>query len=146
MLIWGLCGVIANILILYTLRKELRNYIKNSIGTCITQYTQQLLEADQIYISAVSVVEASMVNEYKKGELGAIKFDELIQLIDPVVIVFDKQQAQLARNAWRKYGKGRHPAKLNFGDCCIAATAQQSNLPLLFKGNDFSQTDIPSAL
>ncbi|MGZ8160811.1 MAG: type II toxin-antitoxin system VapC family toxin [Methylobacter sp.] len=110
------------------------------------QYAQKLLDADQIYISAVSVVEASMVIEYKKGELGAIKFDELIQLIDPVVIAFDKRQAQLARNAWRKYGKGRHPAKLNFGDCCSYAAAQQSNMPLLFKGNDFSQTDIPSAL
>lgn len=73
------------------------------------QYAQKLLDADQIYISAVSIVEASMVIEYKKGELGAIKFDELIRSIDPVIIAFDKQQAQLARNAWRKYGKGRHP-------------------------------------
>jgi ribonuclease VapC len=87
-----------------------------------------------------------MVIEYKKGEAGASKFDELLQLIEPIIIAFDKQQAQLARIAWRKYGKGRHPAKLNFGDCCSYAAAQQSNLPLLFKGNDFSQTDIQSAL
>lgn len=110
------------------------------------QYNQKLLEVDQLYISAVSVVEASMVIEYKKGEAGADKFDELLQLIEPIIIAFDKQQAQLARIAWRKYGKGRHPAKLNFGDCCSYAAAQHSNLPLLFKGNDFSQTDIQPAL
>jgi ribonuclease VapC len=110
------------------------------------QYAQQLINADQLFISAVSIVEASMVIEYKKGEAGASKFDELLQLIEPIIIAFDKQQAQLACIAWRKYGKGRHPAKLNFGDCCSYAAAQQSNLPLLFKGNDFSQTDIQSAL
>ena len=110
------------------------------------QYAQKLIDADQLFISAVSVVEASMVIEYKKGEAGANKFDELLQLIEPIIIAFDKQQAQLARNAWRKYGKGRHPAKLNFADCCSYAAAQDSNLPLLFKGNDFSQTDIQSAL
>lgn len=110
------------------------------------QYAQKLLDTDQIYISAVSIVEASMVIEYKKGEAGANKFDELLQLIEPIIIAFDKQQAQLARIAWRKYGKGRHPAKLNFGDCCSYAAAQQNNFPLLFKGNDFSQTDMQSAL
>ena len=55
---------------------------------------------------------------------------------------FDNQQAALARIAWRQYGKGKHPAKLNFGDCCSYATAKHLNFPLLFKGNDFSQTDI----
>jgi len=48
----------------------------------------------------------------------------------------------LARTAWREYGKGRHPAKLNFGDCCSYALAKHLKQPLLFKGNDFSQTDI----
>ena len=111
-----------------------------------SQYAQKLLETEQVFISAVSVVEASMVIEHKKGELGAIKFDELMQLIDPIVIAFDTQQAKLARKAWRTYGTGRHAAKLNFGDCCSYAAAQHSNMALLFKGYDFSQTDIPSAL
>ncbi|MDO9142335.1 MAG: type II toxin-antitoxin system VapC family toxin [Methylobacter sp.] len=110
------------------------------------QYAQKLINADQLFISAVSIVEASMVIEYKKGETGAAKFDELLQLIEPTIIAFDKQQAQLARIAWRNYGKGRHPAKLNFGDCCSYAAAQHCHMPLLFKGNDFSQTDIQSAL
>ncbi len=105
-------------------------------------FTKLLIDADSIYISAVSIVESSMVIEYKKGEQGATQFDELLKTIVPTVIAFDAQQAILARTAWRAYGKGRHPAKLNFGDCCSYATAKHLNQPLLFKGNDFSQTDI----
>jgi ribonuclease VapC len=105
-------------------------------------FTKLLLDAESIYISAVSIVESSMVIEYKKGEQGATQFDELLKTIVPTVIAFDAQQAILARTAWRTYGKGRHPAKLNFGDCCSYATAKHLNQPLLFKGNDFSQTDI----
>lgn len=86
-----------------------------------------------------------MVIEYKKGEQGAVQYDELLKTISPTVIVFDAQQAKLARIAWKAYGKGRHPAKLNFGDCCSYATAKHLNQPLLFKGNDFSQTDIEKA-
>ncbi len=105
-------------------------------------FTKLLIDTDSIYISAVSIVESSMVIEYKKGEQGATQFDELLKTIVPTVIAFDVQQAILARTAWRTYGKGRHPAKLNFGDCCSYATAKHLNQPLLFKGNDFSQTDI----
>jgi ribonuclease VapC len=106
------------------------------------RFTKLLIEANSIYISAVSIVESSMVIEYKKGEQGASQYDELLKTIAPTVIAFDSQQASLARTAWRKYRKGRHPAKLNFGDCCSYATAKHLNQPLLFKGNDFSQTDI----
>ena len=83
-----------------------------------------------------------MVIEYKKGEQ---QYDELLKTITPTVVSFDVQQATLARIAWRAYGKGRHPAKLNFGDCCSYATAKHLKQPLLFKGNDFSQTDIEIA-
>jgi len=105
-------------------------------------FTKQLIETDNIYISAVSIVESSMVIEYKKGKQGAVQYDELLKSINPTVISFDNEQATLARTAWRQYGKGRHPAKLNFGDCCSYAAAKHLGLPLLFKGNDFSQTDI----
>jgi len=101
-----------------------------------------LIETDDIYISAVSIVESSMDIEYKKGEQGAVQYDQLLKSIEPSVISFDNEQAKLARTAWRRYGKGRHPAKLNFGDCCSYAAAKYLDLPLLFKGNDFSQTDI----
>ena len=75
-------------------------------------------------MSAVSVLESAMVIEYKKGEQGVIQFDELIKIIAPTIVAFDGQQAELARVAWRQYGKGRHPAKLNFGDCCSLCRCQ----------------------
>ena len=106
------------------------------------RFTKLLIDADSVYISAVSIVESSMVIEYKKGEQ---QYDELLKTITPTVVSFDVQQATLARIAWRAYGKGRHPAKLNFGDCCSYATAKHLKQPLLFKGNDFSQTDIEIA-
>jgi len=106
------------------------------------QLLNQLIDADELYLSAVSLVESAMVIEYKKGKSGADKLDELLAELTPTIVEFDQQQAALARMAWREYGKGRHPAKLNFGDCCSYALAKHLNQSLLFKGNDFSQTDI----
>jgi ribonuclease VapC len=106
------------------------------------QLLNQLIDADELYLSAVSLVESAMVIEYKKGKSGADKLDELLAELTPTIVEFDLQQAELARMAWREYGKGRHPAKLNFGDCCSYALAKHLNQSLLFKGNDFSQTDI----
>jgi ribonuclease VapC len=106
------------------------------------QLLNQLIDADELYLSAVSLVESAMVIEYKKGKSGADKLDELLAELTPTIVEFDLQQAKLARMAWREYGKGRHPAKLNFGDCCSYALAKYLNQSLLFKGNDFSQTDI----
>jgi ribonuclease VapC len=108
-------------------------------------YRRRLADTQDIYISAVSVVESSMVIEYKGGEQGAKKYDELLKIIAPTIIAFDEQQAKLARIAWQQYGKGRHPAKLNFGDCCSYALAKYMNQPLLFKGDDFSKTDLTQA-
>ena len=105
-------------------------------------YAKQLADTDDLYISAVSIVESSMVIEYKKGEQGAMQYDELLTIITPTIVAFDSEQAKLARAAWRQYGKGRHPAKLNFGDCCSYAVAKYLNKPLLFKGDDFSKTDL----
>jgi ribonuclease VapC len=105
-------------------------------------YANLLSEASDIYISAVSVFESSMVIESKKGEEGAKEYDLLLEIISPTIVAFDSQQANLARIAWQNYGKGRHPAKLNFGDCCSYAIAKYLNQSLLFKGDDFSKTDI----
>jgi len=109
------------------------------------QFLHQLIDADDLYISAVSLVETAMVIEYKKGQTGADKLDELLAELTPTIVEFDQKQAALARSAWREYGKGRHPAKLNFGDCCSYALAKHLNKPLLFKGNDFSQTDLAAS-
>jgi ribonuclease VapC len=105
-------------------------------------FAKRLFDTDDIYISAVSVLESAIVIEYKKGEQGSRQFDELLKIIAPTIVAFDSQQALLARNAWRKFGEGRHPAKLNFGDCCSYAVAKYLNQPLLFKGDDFSKTDL----
>ena len=96
-------------------------------------------------ISAVSVLEASIVIESKKGEAGLALLDELLILAQFEIVAFDDTQQRVARAAYRRYGKGRHPAGLNFGDCCTYALASVREEALLFKGNDFNQTDIALA-
>ncbi|WP_190303321.1 type II toxin-antitoxin system VapC family toxin [Methylomonas rhizoryzae] len=106
------------------------------------QLLNQLVDAEELYLSAVSLLETAIVIEHKKGLAGAEKLDELLAELAVNVVGFDRGQAALARSAWREFGKGRHPAKLNFGDCCSYALAKQLGKPLLFKGNDFAQTDM----
>jgi ribonuclease VapC len=98
-------------------------------------------------MSAVSLLESSIVLAARKKE-GSIwqPFDEFLSQARIEVIAFDQDQARLARMAFLKYGKGRHPAALNFGDCAAYALAKSRNLPLLFKGDDFRKTDIVAAI
>jgi len=92
--------------------------------------------------SAVSLLEASIVIESRYGPNGLSRLDNLIAeaLID--VVPFSSRDARSARGAYRRYGKGIHPAGLNFGDCVAYALAIDSDEPLLFKGDDFSKTDV----
>ncbi len=96
--------------------------------------------------SAISFLEASIVIESRFGPNGLSRLDLLLAeaLID--VVPFTSADARSARRAYRRYGKGIHPAGLNFGDCVAYALASDSGEPLLFKGEDFSQTDVESAL
>jgi len=93
-------------------------------------------------ISAATVLEASMVLETRLGEAGGREFDLWLLKIGAEVVSVDADQIAAARRAWRRYGKGRHPAELNFGDCFSYALAFCRNEALLFKGEDFTQTDI----
>ena len=93
-------------------------------------------------LSAFSFLETSIVIEAKKGEAGGRELDLLIHRAGISIITMDGEQSELARYAWRKYGKGRHKAGLNIGDCCSYALSKYSGEPLLFKGNDFSKTDL----
>jgi len=93
-------------------------------------------------LSAVSALEASIVIEARKGPDGSRELDLLLSRIGAVVVPFNQAQLQIARDAWRRFGKGNHPAGLNFGDCCSYALSKASHEPLLFKGKDFSQTDV----
>ncbi len=106
-----------------------------------------LIEADSIrLISAVSVLEAGMLAEVRKGEPGALELDNFILRGQLQAVPFDAEQSGIARLAFRRFGKGRHPAGLNFGDCAAYALASTRGEPLLFKGADFSKTDIAQAV
>ena len=93
-------------------------------------------------ISAFSALEVSIVIEAKKGEAGGRELDLLLHRSQIDIVAMDSEQAELARIAWRTFGKGRHPAGLNVGDCCSYALSKYSGEPLLFKGDDFSKTDL----
>lgn len=93
-------------------------------------------------ISVFSVLETSLVIEARKGEIGRRELDSFLQRTQIIIVELDLSQLELAREAWRRFGKGRHPAKLNIGDCCSYALAKHTGEPLLFKGKDFSQTDL----
>jgi ribonuclease VapC len=93
-------------------------------------------------LSAASLLEASIVIESRKGEAGGRELDLLVYRAGIEIVAVDQNQAETARAAWRRFSKGRHPAGLNYGDCFAYALARSRRLPLLFRGNDFSQTDI----
>jgi len=88
-----------------------------------------------------------MVIESRKGEAGGRELDLLLYRVRIEVVTVDYDQAEMARLAWRRFGKGRHPAALNYGDCFAYALAKSRQAPLLFTGDDFTKTDIePVAL
>jgi ribonuclease VapC len=91
--------------------------------------------------SSVSALETAIVIEAKKGEPGSRELDLLFHRTGIQVVPFDADQVDVARFAWRTYGKGRHPASLNLGDCCTYALSKSSHEPILFKGDDFAKTD-----
>lgn len=94
-------------------------------------------------ISAVNYVEAAVVSDKSSDPIARHRFDELVQEIGLTVEVVTSQQARIAREAYRDFGKGSgHPARLNFGDCFAYALAKDLGEPLLFKGEDFSRTDV----
>lgn len=106
---------------------------------------QALESAASRLLSAATLLEASIVLESRKGEAGGRELDLLLYRGEIEVVPVDQDQAEAARVAWRRFGKGRHPAALNYGDCFAYALARTRGLPLLFCGNDFAQTDIERA-
>lgn len=93
-------------------------------------------------LAAFSALEAAVVMEVKKGPAGGRELDLLLHRASIEVVSLNDEQVQIAREAYTRYGKGRHPAALNLGDCCSYALARHSGEPLLFKGRDFPRTDI----
>jgi ribonuclease VapC len=93
-------------------------------------------------VSAVTKLEASIVAIGSGPREGAHDIDDLLALLSVKIVPFDEHQADIARDAFVRYGKGRHRAGLNFGDCAAYALAIAEAEPLLFKGTDFGATDV----
>lgn len=114
------------------------------------RYVEALLaggaEAGPPRIAAANWVEAAMVAEGRGGPRAGRALDALMAEADVEVVPVTAETARLAREAWRVWGKGNHPAKLNLGDCFAYALAQERSEPLLYKGDDFARTDVRSAL
>jgi ribonuclease VapC len=97
-------------------------------------------------VSAATLLETALVIEARKGEPGGRALDALIQKAEVLVIPVDADHVSEARRAYRRFGKGRHAAGLNFGDLFAYALARTSGEPLLFKGDDFARTDVGRVL
>jgi ribonuclease VapC len=94
-------------------------------------------------VSSATVLESAIVIESRYGVSGAMDLDLLLHTMKAQIEPVTEDQASIGRLAYRRYGKGHHAAALNFGDCFSYALAHISGQPLLFKGGDFSQTDLP---
>lgn len=105
--------------------------------------SKAILDDPKRLMSAFSLLECSIVIESRKGEAGGRELDLLLYRLQVEIVDMNEEQTQLAREGWRQFGKGRHRAALNIGDCCSYALAKYAGEPLLFKGDDFNHSDIP---
>lgn len=106
------------------------------------KFNEAIEFAEMRSMSTASLLETSMVLESRYGSGAVHDLDLFIARAQISLVPVDEDQAQLARDGFRKYGKGRHPAGLNYGDCFSYGLARSLDEALLFKGNDFSQTDV----
>jgi ribonuclease VapC len=109
------------------------------------EFARAIISAEARRVSAVSYVEAAVVVDSGNNAVASRRFDEFFRVSRIAVEAVTPQQAEIARQAYRDFGKGRHKAGLNFGDCFAYALAKEMDEPLLFKGNDFRLTDVESA-
>jgi len=101
------------------------------------------IEKDPVrLVSAGSLLEAGLVVEARLAEAGARELDLLMYKARIEIVAVDEAQVEVGRRGFRRFGKGRHPAALNFGDCFAYALSKTSGEPLLFKGEDFSKSDV----
>ena len=109
-------------------------------------FLKVIAEADRCVLSSTSLLETSMVLAARYGDAASwAELDALITRARMQVVAQDATLAESAREAFLRYGKGRHPAALNLGNCASYAVAKIRDLPLLFKGNDFPKTDLAAA-
>jgi ribonuclease VapC len=110
------------------------------------QFAHAILEAPRAAISAANLLEAGIILDSRIGHQDSSELDEFIVNVGLEVEPVTLNQVRVARHAYRTYGRGNHPAGLNFGDCFAYALAKTAGLPLLFKGGDFARTDITPQL
>lgn len=108
-------------------------------------FNEALQAADSRFISVATFVEVSMVVDSRYGAAGLHDLDRLLQRARVETAPVDQEQGRLARDAFHRFGKGRHPAGLNYGDCFAYALATALGQPLLYKGDDLSRTDVVPA-
>src|SRR5271154_6536307 len=106
------------------------------------RFLEFILDAETKLISAASSLETGIVLEARRGEAAGRVFDLFVVRAKLEIVPVDGEQVEIARSAWRKYGKGRHGVGLNFGDCFAYALAKFSGQKLLAKGEDFRFTDV----
>ncbi len=104
-----------------------------------------ILDSEKGLISAVTYVESVMVLTGRSRRLASARVDDLIRMSGIEIVPVDRNLATAAVHAFERYGKGRHPARLNLSDCFAYGLAKSRNLPLLFKDDDFAKTDIQPA-
>jgi ribonuclease VapC len=106
------------------------------------RFATAILSAGARRVSAVSYVEAAIVIDSSRDAVASRRFDDFFRVSGIAVEIVTPKQAEVARQAYRDFGKGRHRAGLNFGDCFAYALAKEMDEPLLFKGDDFLHTDV----
>lgn len=110
------------------------------------ELSRVIASGERARISDASLLESSIVAESLAGDRGIRILDTFLHRSSIVIEPFTAEQALLAREGYSDYGKGRHPAGLNFGDCFSYALAKATGEPLLFKGDDFRKTDVMPAI
>ncbi len=106
------------------------------------KFLQLLSESETRLLSAANALETAIVVESRRGEAAGRELDLFLHRTKVEIVAVDAEQFSMARFAWRKFGKGRHAAALNFGDCFAYALTKTSSEPLLAKGEDFRRTDL----
>ena len=110
------------------------------------RYEHLIAATPNCRMSVANALEASIVLEGRGGTEAGLELNAFLESAGIELAPVTLQQLAAARRAWRRFGKGNHPAALNFGDCFAYALAAATGEPLLYKGDDFSRTDIPTAL
>jgi ribonuclease VapC len=116
------------------------------MGSTLDLFAGALASAPSVVVGAPTWVEASMVVTARLGKPGYKEFLALMQVVQADMVSWNEELALATYDAWLRCGRRRHPARLNFGDCFSYALASQRQEPLLFKGDDFSMTDVTSAV